>query len=300
MAGIAGFAFFLMELVWYRMLGPILGGTTFTFGLILAVALTGIASGRGGLRAVLPPARRSRSTRLALTCVLEACGIAIPFALGDHLAILAAGFASANTAHFLGEVGGWAVIASIVVLPAAFVSGVQFSLLIALLGEGDKDVGSSSGWHSVGTPWGRSAGRWPAGSAYCRCSPRPAFWARSRPLLAVLGVSVFAYAGHSARRRLWAIATVAGRGRRRRDDRLSRPDRRLAARRRGHGTRLADHEMLADPNALRDWENGVRRSLLWEADGVESSVAIVVAPTPWHSTSTACATATPCTTRARR
>src|SRR5262245_12745008 len=26
-----GFTFFLMELVWYRMLGPILGGTTFTF-----------------------------------------------------------------------------------------------------------------------------------------------------------------------------------------------------------------------------------------------------------------------------
>ena len=44
-AAIVGFAFFLMELVWYRMLSPILGGTTFTFGLILAVALTGIGLG---------------------------------------------------------------------------------------------------------------------------------------------------------------------------------------------------------------------------------------------------------------
>ncbi|HZI64458.1 MAG TPA: spermidine synthase, partial [Thermoanaerobaculia bacterium] len=29
-AGLAGFVFFLMELVWYRMLGPILGGTSYT------------------------------------------------------------------------------------------------------------------------------------------------------------------------------------------------------------------------------------------------------------------------------
>src|SRR5215468_2078720 len=46
-AAAVGFAFFLMELVWYRMLGPLLGGTTFSFGLILAIALLGI--GLGGL-----------------------------------------------------------------------------------------------------------------------------------------------------------------------------------------------------------------------------------------------------------
>src|SRR5205085_4658459 len=32
-AATVGFAFLLMELVWYRMLGPLLGGTTFMFGL---------------------------------------------------------------------------------------------------------------------------------------------------------------------------------------------------------------------------------------------------------------------------
>jgi predicted membrane-bound spermidine synthase len=46
-AALVGFAFFLMELVWYRMLGPLVGGSTFSFGLILAVALLGI--GFGGL-----------------------------------------------------------------------------------------------------------------------------------------------------------------------------------------------------------------------------------------------------------
>ena len=46
-AAVVGFVFFLMELVWARMLTPLLGGTVFTFSLILAVALAGI--GIGGL-----------------------------------------------------------------------------------------------------------------------------------------------------------------------------------------------------------------------------------------------------------
>src|SRR5438445_11576066 len=44
-SGTVGFAFFLMELVWYRMLGPLLGGSVFTFGLVPAVALAGIGLG---------------------------------------------------------------------------------------------------------------------------------------------------------------------------------------------------------------------------------------------------------------
>ena len=86
-AAIAGFAFFLMELIWYRMLCPILGGTTFTFGLILAVALTGIALGGAAYSLFVshppadplrPPAARAPGPArplslhgLALTSVLE-------------------------------------------------------------------------------------------------------------------------------------------------------------------------------------------------------------------------------------
>jgi spermidine synthase len=44
-AAVAGLAFLLMELVWYRMLAPLLGGTTYTFGLILAAGLLGIGLG---------------------------------------------------------------------------------------------------------------------------------------------------------------------------------------------------------------------------------------------------------------
>src|SRR5204862_2769382 len=86
-AAIVGFAFFLMELVWYRMLAPLLGGTTYTFGLILAVALAGIGSGGFGYALV----RRTRASlaAFAVLCAAEAVAMAIPFALGDRLAALA-------------------------------------------------------------------------------------------------------------------------------------------------------------------------------------------------------------------
>jgi spermidine synthase len=44
-SALTGFAFLLMEMVWYRMLTPLLGGTTFMFGLVLAIALLGIGAG---------------------------------------------------------------------------------------------------------------------------------------------------------------------------------------------------------------------------------------------------------------
>lgn len=64
-AAAVGFAFFVMELVWYRLLAPLLGGSTFTFGLILVVVLLGIGLGgaaySGGGRTARPRSRASRS-----------------------------------------------------------------------------------------------------------------------------------------------------------------------------------------------------------------------------------------------
>jgi len=272
-AGIAGFAFFLMELVWYRMLCPILGGTTFTFGLILAVALTGIGLGAAAYALFFRRAQLSLHC-LAFISVLEACCIAVPFALGDYLAILAAALHEANTGYFLGEVAGWAVIASIVILPAAFVSGLQFSLLIGLLGQGDKDVGKHLGlacsWNTVGAIGGSLAG----GFGLLPLLSAPGVWRLVAGLLAVLGVAVFAYARQRARSRVWAIATVgagivaAGM--------IVCPGPTAVWRHGAVGSGyVARFRMLTDPNDLHHWENEVRRSVLWEQDGVESSVAIV-------------------------
>src|SRR5262249_62162098 len=84
-SGLVGFVFFLMEMTWYRMLGPILGGTVFTFGLILAVALFGIGIG-GLVYALRPAAKAATGIGLAFTCPVGALGLAIPSALGARVA----------------------------------------------------------------------------------------------------------------------------------------------------------------------------------------------------------------------
>ncbi|HYO68139.1 MAG TPA: fused MFS/spermidine synthase, partial [Archangium sp.] len=132
-AALVGFAFFLMELVWYRMLGPLLGGSTFTFGLILVVALAGIGLG-GAAYAAWGQQRPATLRGFALTCLLEALLLAVPLALGDRVAVLADMVRQMSIFGFGGLVLGWAFVAAVVVLPAAFVSGVQFPLLLALLG----------------------------------------------------------------------------------------------------------------------------------------------------------------------
>ena len=76
-AAVAGFSFFVMEIVWYRMLGPLLGGTVFTFGLILAVALLGVGLG-GAFYGLLEKGRRPSLASFAITSVLEALCMARP------------------------------------------------------------------------------------------------------------------------------------------------------------------------------------------------------------------------------
>jgi hypothetical protein len=155
-AAVVGFAFFLMELVWYRMLAPILGGTTYTFGLILAVALAGIGAG-SFVYALL---RRTRATlgAFAVLCAVEALTIAIPFALGDRLASLSLFLRALGTFGFSGFVLAWSLVTVIVIFLPAFIAGAQFPVLISLLGEGAEDVGRHVD-DVPGTRWAQSRAR---------------------------------------------------------------------------------------------------------------------------------------------
>jgi predicted membrane-bound spermidine synthase len=270
-AAIVGFAFLLMELVWFRMLGPILGGTTFTFGLILVVALAGI--GAGGA-AYAPLFRRAAPTlgSFGLTCCLEAACIALPFALGDRIAMLALSLQDWSAAGFLGTVLGWTVVAAIVVLPAAFVSGIQLPILVALLGQGRRDVGRhvglTFGWNTVGAILGSLAG----GFGLLPVLTAPGAWRAAVLLLGALGAAVLLL----SLRRERGIA------------RLALPAGALALalacvqatgptavwRHSGIGQRPPD---LLDrtPNSLRAWAHAVQRKVIWEAEGRESSVALI-------------------------
>jgi spermidine synthase len=160
-AFVVGFVFLLMELVWYRMLAPLLGGSTYTFGIILATALAGI--GAGGLAyGVAAPRGSATRSAFAATCVAEAVLLLVPFAAGDRVADLALGLRGFAAWGFAPLVAGWAAVAAAVVLAPALVAGYQFPLLVALLGRGRERVGTELGaayaWNTLGAIAGSLAG----------------------------------------------------------------------------------------------------------------------------------------------
>jgi spermidine synthase len=269
-AGLVGFAFFLMEIVWYRMLGPLLGGSTFSFGLILAVALLGI--GLGGVAYALFNLKRSASLHLfALTCAAEAFFMALPYALGDRIAVTAMLLRPLGTLGFHGHVIAWSALCFIVVFPPAFISGVQFPLLIALLGKGRRCVGSQTGsayaWNTIGALIGSLAG----GFGFIPLFSAPGVWKFVVVILSALAI-VAAFIP-SREPRQWIRATIP----------VSISVLALAMLMAIGPTAFWRHGQIgvgrlknyhASPNDLRDLVYSIRRHIMWQTDGIESSVAL--------------------------
>lgn len=272
-AAVTGMSFMLMELVWYRMLAPILGGTTFTFGLILAVALLGIGIG-GVLYPVLFRKRTPDLHALAATCGLEALCLAIPLALGDRLALATALLHDANSAGFLREVLAWAAIASIVVLPAAIVSGVQFPLLIALLGRGDEKVGSQVGWTYAANTLGGIIGSLAGGFGLLPLLSATGTWRAVVVLLAVLSAGLTAQAQRMLRRGRFGLSSFGWGVTALLLITFTGPT--AVWRHSGIGAGRSQFPNPPTANSIRAWENRKRREVVWEADGVEAGVAMVV------------------------
>ena len=267
-----GFAFLLMELVWYRMLAPLLGGSLYTFGLILVIALLGIGLG-GATFAALGKGRVSTVRGLALTCTAEAVFIAVPYALGDRLAILTIMLRSLGGLGFYGHVAGWTVIASIVVLPAAFVSGIQFPLLIGLLGRGGRDVGRHVGLTYAANTVGAIAGSLAGGFGLLPILSAPGAWRVVVELLVAIGLAAALLSfrlGESRTRAalpvlVGALAVL-----------LLVSDGPSGAWRHspiGAG-RADDVAVNATRQSIKNWINQQRRDVYWQADGLESSVAL--------------------------
>lgn len=267
-SAVVGFAFLLMELVWYRMLGPILGGSSFTFGLILAVALSGIGIG-GALYSLFWGQRSPTLNQFAWTCALEGLLIALPYALGDRVALLAAMLRSLGALGFGGQVAGWAVVSAAVVLPAAIVSGLQFPLLIALLGRGAEGVGRHVGlayaWNTVGAIFGSLAG----GFGLIPLLGAPSVWRAVTFVLAVLGLVTLGVAskGRFVRGMLGPLVAIGV------AMLLTRAVGPTVAWRHG-GIGVDRGPQTGNPNSLHAWRNNVARTIRWEVDGVESSVAL--------------------------
>jgi len=290
-AAVAGLAFLLMELVWYRMLAPLLGGTTYTFGLILAAGLLGIGLG-GSAYAFWGQKRTPALSGLALTCALEALCIAIPFALGDQLAVTAAGLRQWSALGFGGLVLSWSVVVGIVVFPAAVVAGYQFPLIIALLGPGARQLGLDVGWTYAWNTLGAIVGALLGGFVLLPWLSAPGAWQLVVLLLAALGGGIAAFSwtrggpiepgrGVESKDReegVWAglrpvsaivLASIAAAS-------LLATGPTAAWRHSPIGAGLQVLSELSD-NRIQGWMQGRRRAVRWEREGIESSVAVRVA-----------------------
>lgn len=269
-AAVVGFVFFLMELVWYRMLAPLLGGSSYTFGLILAVALLGIGLG-GLLYGAGARNRRPTLISFALTCSLEALFLIGPFALGDKLAVATLVLRDLGGMGFSGLVISWSWVVGLIVLPPALVAGYQFPLLVAILGAGRERVGSQVGWTYAWNTAGAIVGSLAGGFGLLPLLSAPSAWRLSALLLVVLAV-VAALGGARMQGRpeassaplLLGIVVLM----------ISLAPGPTAFWRHnpiGAGRAETDFE---DANQLRDAIHRANRIMLWETDGLESSIAM--------------------------
>ncbi len=273
-AALVGFAFLLMELVWYRMLGPLLGGSSYTFGLVLAVALLGIGLG-GLLYGVGERGRRPTMLAFAATCSLEALLIALPFAAGDRVAVLAALLRPLAGAGFLALVGGWTLVTALVVLPPAVVAGYQFPLLIALLGSGRRRVGREVGVAYAANTLGAILGSLAGGFGLIPLLTAQGVWRLvAFLLLALAALAVAAGLRAGAPRRAAFLPVTAG----------------IVGllfcaatgptafwRHTPIGAGRVQVAAWNGPNDVRNQIETMRQRIVWQADGVESSVALDLA-----------------------
>lgn len=269
-AFVTGVTFFLMEMVWYRMLAPLLGGSTYSFGLILAVALLGI--GVGGLGYFLRPSRNPATMLdFALATSVGVVCLMVPFALGDHIAVLTSLLGPWVLFGFTGKILAWALIAGIVVLPASIVSGFQFPMLLSIAGRGRTEIGKQIGALYALNTLGAIIGSIAGGFGLLPLLSAPGCWRLAAVLMGGLSLIFVGAAFLREKSRLGVILPVflAALGL----SLVGWQGPTAAWRHSGIGVGRADLFGL-EINAIKEWRNLQRRKTIWEADGRESSVAL--------------------------
>lgn len=268
----SGFTFFLMELVYYRMLAPILGGSVFTLGLILAVALGGVGLG-GLLYAARGALFAPRLRTLVWSFFLQAVGLSVPFLMGDRVALFAAHSQPGSDGTFGARVAGWVWVTALVVLPSALVSGFQFPLLVALAGRGREGLGKQTGdvyaWNTVGAVLGSLVG----GFGIMTILGAPGTWRLACILLVALSVTVAFFVPRGEGKGLGlrqlgfggVLAALL----------FTAQGPTAAWRHSGIGVGRFSIKQLEQQNGTTDFLHRHRRALIWDRDGVESSVALM-------------------------
>lgn len=263
-AGLVGFVFIALELVWYRVLAPLLGGSTYTFGLVLALALLGVGLG-GALYARRDPDAAPDWRLLAWTLALEALAAGVPLALGDTLALYSALTRPLGVLGFGGSVLSWTLIAAIVVLPASIAAGYQFPVLMALIGRGRAAVAEHVGFAYAANTLGSVLGSLITGFWLIPHAGVVVTWRAVVIVLAVLAALGLA----RARRVAWPVVVALG---------LAV----LAARSEGPGAVWRHSAVGAGragipgggSNDFLEWRRQREFEVAWVKDGLDSSVAL--------------------------
>ncbi len=271
-AALVGVAFMGSELVWYRVAGPLLGGTTYSFGLILAVALAGI--GLGGWQYSRRQDVRVTWVLLSVTVLGEAFFLGLPLWLGDSLAIFAAYLRELDAMGFGALILAWTLVCIVLVFPVAWFAGYQFPVLIALLGRGQRQVATHVGQAYLYNTAGAVLGSLLVGFVLL---PRLGALPTWRGLcVALLVVGTLALLLAQRRRELQVRCTIGLAGL------LLLIS--VATIRATGPTAVWRHSPIGagrvsfeqfDANALKAWINDRRNSVVWERDGVDVTVALM-------------------------
>ncbi len=207
-AATLGFVFFVMEQIWFRMLAPLLGGTTYTFGIILSVALLGI--GLGSLIHQFTSFMGRRQLFLfSIACGLEAAFLALPIMLGDRIAIWTVLLRPTEAESIAAFLPGWFLISALVVFPVSVISGLQFPLLISLLGDGRSNLSSQTGYAFAANTLGAILGSLVGGFGIIPLLGAVGAWQLMTLLIALLGVlSIWKVLLYSPARRQFALPVL--------------------------------------------------------------------------------------------
>jgi spermidine synthase len=270
-AGVTGFVFFLQELVWYRMLTPLMGGSAYTFGLILALALFGVGVGGFVYRIFVAPRTGAVTLRsFGLLCALQACLLAAPYALGDRVAVFAWHTNNLRCFGFGGQVLGWTMTAAVLVLFPALLAGVQFPWLVALLGEGKEEAGHDVGNAYAANTIGAIAGSLLGGFVLLPVLTAPGCWRLTAWLMLALSLAALALMHRQTGYKTWlGIACFAVLV-------LGLTTLTMGPTGVWRHTAIGYPRLVTipgTPNELRGWENRMRHRVEREFEGRESSVA---------------------------
>lgn len=270
LAFVSGFGFFLFEILAYRLLGPLLGGSVFSLGAILSVALLGLGIG-GVLYGIWSVRRGACWEHLGLCFLAQAFFLWAPLAWGDGLAVWAARLDPGPTGSFGARVGVWVLLSSVFIFPSALLSGFLFPLFLALLGRGARGVAADSGRlygaNTLGAVVGSILGGFVLLSAFGAVN-----LLRALILLPLLSMIVALGFGRQSDRFLKVVYGLVAIGLGTGAWIVQGPT--AAFRHSGVGVGRFPSGM-ENSNISRDFVHWHRRALVWEEEGRESSVALM-------------------------